>query len=77
MSKMPMKMAMKKYEGSAADMKADKAGAKKMAGKAAPAKGKLPAFLMGKKPVAKAAAGGMMGAMMPAEAIKPAERALS
>jgi hypothetical protein len=51
MSKMPMKMAMKKYEGSAADMKADKPGAKKMMGKAGPAKGKgkMPAFLMGKK----------------------------
>lgn len=54
--KMSPKMAMKKYEGSAADKKADMAGAKKMmAGKpSAPAKGKgkMPAFLMGK---------GMMG----------------
>lgn len=53
MAKMTMKAAMKKYEGSAADMKADKAGAKKMMGKpmAKPAKGKkpMPAFLMGKK----------------------------
>lgn len=48
---MSMKTAMKKYEGSPMDMKADKAGAKKMAakGKAATAKGKMPAFLMGKK----------------------------
>lgn len=51
MAKMTMKAAMKKYEGSAADMKADKAGAKKMMGKAAPAKGKgkMPPFMMGKK----------------------------
>lgn len=48
--KMNMKMAMKKYEDSPADMKADKAGAKKMMGKpAAKGKGKMPAFLMGKK----------------------------
>lgn len=41
-----MAAAMKKYEDSAADMKADKAGAKKMMGKAAPAKGKpMPAFM--------------------------------
>lgn len=31
--KMNMKTAMKKYEGSAADMKKDKAGAKKLMGK--------------------------------------------
>lgn len=51
MTKMTMKAAMKKYEGSAADMKADKAGAKKMMAKGAPAKGKgkMPAFMMGKK----------------------------
>lgn len=50
-----MSAAMKKYEGSAADMKADKAGAKKMMGKPAAkgkmpaAKGKMPAFMTGKK----------------------------
>lgn len=50
--KMSMKMAMKKYEDSPADMKVDKVGAKKMMmmGKpAAKGKGKMPAFLMGKK----------------------------
>ena len=48
MAKKPMssKMSMKKYESSAMDMKADKAGAKKMAPKS---KRKMPAFLMGKK----------------------------
>lgn len=54
MAKMPAAM-MKKFEGSAADKKADKAGAKKMMGKmAAKPAGKkpgkaLPFFMKGKK----------------------------
>lgn len=46
---MSMKKKMMKYEASAEDIKEDKSGMKKPGKAAAKGKGKVPAFLMGKK----------------------------